>query len=124
MKKNLKKLEETGDMNLFNNDLPEKSLKIDTTSDKDDNILLQEGKKIVIKKVDLEDIFNKSIKKYPNAKLAIYSVISDGTPLYVLVDNNQIVCPIGMCQYMENNKQKVKYLPILKLYYYLKIEYL
>ena len=107
---NLNKLEEAGDMVVFNNDVPEGDVRVEQTDETD---LLQEGKKkIVIKKVSYEEIFKKTYEKYPNAKPAVYSMLSDGSPLYVLVDNNQIVCPIGMSPYTENNEQKVKYFPI------------
>ena len=110
IEENLNKLEDAGDFVLINNEISEGDTRIPQT---DDIGLLQDGKKkVVVREVNLEEMFKKTYEKYPSAKTAIYSMLSDGTPLYVLINDNKIVCPIGMNIYIENNEEKIKYLPI------------
>jgi hypothetical protein len=115
MEENLEKLAESGDIvskngnqKISENDVVLNNKEISLAQ------LIKEGKKLIsFKKVDLKEIFSEAEKKYPNAKTFVCAMGYNGAPIFALIENSKIVCPIGITASFDNNgNQIISYVPL------------
>ena len=80
----------------------------------DFNTKLQDGKLLLsVKTISAEEVFKKCNMDNPGAKLALYSLLPDGSALTVLTINDKIICNIGINVYLDKNGEKCfRYIPI------------
>ena len=116
MEENLEKLEDAGEFIVLTSNkdeviIPNEDTKIEQN---DINNKIQDGSvKLNIVTVNFEEMLNNAKNEHPNAKLMVRSMLKDGSPILVLVDNNTIVCPIGVNIYHNEKGEKlIRYMPI------------
>ena len=113
MEENLDKLAEAGDLFCFNNedDAFTGDIKIDQN---DVNKQIQNGtRRIKLETISFENLVNEAKQLHPKADLAAHAFLNDGSILMALVDDNKIVCPIGLNIYHDKDgTQCVRYMPL------------
>ena len=117
IEENLEKLEDAGEIinNIEDNDEP-LSKKDYVLNDKEKSLsqLILDGKKLVMfKEVNFEEIFRNAQNKYPNSQPQLYAMGKNGEPIFALVNNDTIICPIGLCITMTSNgEQNYEFVPL------------
>lgn len=114
IRENLKKLGESGFFVAFSiNELLNRKVQLPLPKD-DLYADIQCGlKKIKLDIVDLDEIFDESSKKYPDAKLELHKLMSDGSPVFSLVDDNgDLLCSVGVNMYYQGNKKMMSYVSL------------
>ena len=116
IEENLEKLKESGDIISLDEEkfAISKSDKLLSEEEQSLSSLVLKGKKLLkVTKVDLAKILNKAHEENPDATLAMYAMAHDGSPIFALVKNNKIICPIGMKISHDSNGDKVcSYIPL------------
>jgi hypothetical protein len=76
----------------------------------DINILIQKGYKLaILEEVDPKVEFESTIQNNPSAKLMVYALMRDGSPIYMITKNNKILSKVGINIYHDeegNKKQR------------------
>ena len=113
MEENLDKLEEAGDLIGFKNE--DDAFKDDKKIDQNEvNNQIQDGNmRIKLEKISFENLINEAKQLHPKADFAAHAFLNDGSILMALIDDNKIVCPIGLNIYHDKEgTQRVRYIPL------------
>ena len=118
LEENLEKLKKSGDFIIYdekkNSVLNDDVQKVDKN---DFNTMLQEGRLLLtVKSIDAEEIFTKCCNENPGAKLELFSLLPDGSPLTVLTLDNKIICDIGVNIYFKDGKKCMRYMSVNQQY--------
>lgn len=113
MEENLDKLEEAGDLLSFK--IEDDAFKSDIKIDKNEvNKEIQNGtRRIKLETIQFENLINEAKELHPNADFAAHAFLNDGSILMALIDDNKIVCPVGLNIYHDKEgTQRVRYIPL------------
>ena len=117
IEENLEKLEEAGEIvnkEVGNSDPLSSKDYVLNDNEKSLNELILEGKRLIkFERVSFEEIFKKAQSDYPNSQPQLYSMGKKGEPILALVNEGQIICPIGICISMSDNGEKlISFVPL------------
>ena len=57
--------------------------------------------------------FMETLKQNPNAEIKLYGLLTDGSPINVIICDNKIICPIAMNIFYDNTGQKcTRFIPL------------
>tara|TARA_B100000886_G_scaffold183994_1_gene126233 strand:- start:901 stop:1662 length:762 start_codon:yes stop_codon:yes gene_type:complete len=118
IEENLEKLDEAGEIVNINSDkskLSNNDVMLDNKEIDLSKLIIECRKLMKVKKVELSKIFEDSYKQFPKATMAMHAMAHDGSPIMALVNEDKIVCPIGVKITMNNRGERTEeFVPLMR----------